>query len=105
MSYDYRSMAGWDTVLPYKANEYDIYMLKMQKMYCMRYFGNIYLMNRAALRIQHWFHRQKHAQLTVDTPKTPPKEITPLKERNKTRRERNAQHFQLNCAKNIHLRC
>jgi len=58
MSSDFRSLAGWDKALPLETSEYDIYMLKMQKIYCMRYFGNIYLLNRAALRIQHWFFRK-----------------------------------------------
>ena len=104
-------MTGRDKALLLETTEYDLYMLKMQKIYCMRYFGNIYLLNRAALRIQHWFFSKKQAKLKVSAPKTyakertPPKEITYPKDRNKTRRERNAEHFKRKCARNIHFRC
>jgi len=37
----------------------------------MLYFGNIYLLNRAALRIQHWYFSKKQAKLTVTAPETP----------------------------------
>jgi hypothetical protein len=104
-------VTGRDKALLLETTEYDLYMLKMQKKYCMRYFGNIYLLNRAALRIQHWFFSKKQAKLKVSAPKTyakertPPKEITYPKDRNKTRRERNAEHFKRKCARNIHFRC
>ena len=46
---------------------FDMHMLRMQKHYRRVYRNNIYLLNEAALRIQHWFFsKPKRCELPTD---------------------------------------
>ena len=40
----------------YTIEEFNNYMFKMQKMMQKKYKYNIYLLNKSALKIQHWFY-------------------------------------------------